>query len=135
MRNVDLYGIGKVYQELQKRGHELEAKAYQQKVITTEEGVARIAAWNAFAEDNIKIDDTIPKLKPIIDNYYKLGITEYEKDNLSFRCSLSEFENYFYDEIDVISKAVTNKGVQIAVRLFKIIFIVSVIYLFFKLNG
>ena len=128
MRNLDLYGLAKVRREYAKRAVELETKSLQ--TMTMEEIQARVLAWNAFVRDEYTIDYNLNELLPVIKKQYSVAIKCFaENDNLGvFRCSLKEFGNYFNDEIDVISKAVTKKGVQLAFRICQIGLIAIVFY-------
>lgn len=126
MKNIELYGLGRVNAEFQKRGAEIESK--RSLGMTEEESTARALAWNAFIEDDIKVDTKLEQLRPAIERYYAIAVEAFREDNMSFQCSVSEFEKHFYDETYVIAKAVTNKGIQLAVRICQITFMAAVIY-------
>ncbi|MGL4224662.1 MAG: hypothetical protein ACRCSE_05965 [Vibrio sp.] len=126
MKNIELYGLGKVNAEFQKRGAEIQSK--RSLGMTEEESTARALAWNAFIEDDIKVDTKLELLRPAIERYYAVAVEAFREDNLSFQCSVSEFEKHFYDETYVIAKAVTNKSVQLAVRICQVAFMALVVY-------
>ena len=127
MTNIELYGLGKVNAEFQKRGAEIDSKR-SIGMITEEESSARALAWNAFIEYDIKVDTNLELLRPVIERYYAIAVESFREENMSFQCSSLEFEKHFYDETYVIAKAVTNKGIQLAVRICQITFMAAIIY-------
>lgn len=115
MRNIDLYGLAKVNAELHARAALLDSK------FSESEKTARIMAWNSFAQDHIKLDDSYER----VINVARIRFGEAEELMASYKLSmdsdLESFTKHFYDELFEINKKVTNKGVQYVFYIFVVL--------------
>lgn len=125
MRNLDLYGIEKVNKELNKRALVLDR--------LSSDGVktARIMAWNSFINDLIQMDSSNERCWRIAQIRYDEAVEIFNERGLSMDTDFSEFERNFADELNVINKKVTNKGVQLTFYIFVALGLFGLYKLFF----
>lgn len=112
MRNLELYGVEKVAQEL--RSRELHILS----IASNGEKAARTMAWKMFCEDELKIDDNNNNLSRLAQIQYFRAVDLLPQYGLSMDVDERKFRDFFLDELWVINKSVTKKGVQLVFYLF-----------------
>lgn len=106
MENLHLYGLAKVNQELHARAAVLDRD------YSESEKLARLLAWNSFVEDRCKLDDSYSAVMGVARLRYGEAIEIMASHGRRMETDVEQFAKQFYDELFVINKKVTNKGVQ-----------------------
>lgn len=112
MRNIDLYGPAKVNKELQDR------EAFIVRIPSAGEKSARSMAWDLFVADHLKLDDSNERTANLAKLKYVEAIERLRPYGLVMDVDSDTFARHFFDELCVINKKVTNKGVQIVFYVF-----------------
>lgn len=112
MRNIDLYGPAKVNKELQDR------EAYIASIPSAGEKSARSMAWDLFVADHVKLDESNEQTAKLAKLKYVEAVERLPKYGLVMDIDSETFLRHFFDELYVISKKVTNKGVQMVFYVF-----------------
>ncbi|WGK91257.1 hypothetical protein [Pseudomonas migulae] len=112
MKNLELYGVEKVGQELRSREAELLL------ITSNGEKAARTMAWEMFCADQLKIDDNNTNLTRLAQIKYFHAVDLLSQYDLSMDINELRFKDCFLDELWVINKKVTKKGVQIVFYIF-----------------
>ncbi|MCH4870672.1 hypothetical protein [Pseudomonas sp. TMW22089] len=112
MRNIDLYGHAKVTKEFHERA------SYIARMSSAGEKSARSMAWDLFATDQLKIDDSNERTSNFAKLKYVEAIERLRPYGLVMDIDADTFARHFFDELCVINKKVTNKGVQIVFYVF-----------------
>lgn len=112
MRNLDLYGIAKVHSELQARA------AVVDLIPSLGEKTARIMAWKCFIQDQIQLDDSNEHTANLARIKHGEAIALFWDAGDEMDLTSDKFVSCFFDELGVINKKVTKKGVQIVFYLF-----------------
>lgn len=106
MGNLELYGPANVSKQLNARAEALE-KAYGES-----EKLARLFAWNSFIESRFKLDDSYERVMNVARLRYGEAVEAMAAYGLVLETDIEEFAKLFYDELFVINKMVTHKGIQ-----------------------
>lgn len=124
MRNIDLYGPAKVNKEFHERA------AYIARMSSAGEKSARSMAWDLFAADHLKIDDSNELTANLAKLKYVEAVERLPAYGLTMDIDSDTFVRHFFDELYVINKKVTNKGVQIVFYVFVILALFGLYQLF-----
>lgn len=112
MRNLDLYGIQKVNSELHQRA------AVVDRIASLGEKTARIMAWQCFIQDQIQLDDSNERTANLARIKHGEAIAAFWETGEKMDIDSNTFVSHFFDELGVINKKVTKKGVQIVFYVF-----------------
>lgn len=112
MRNLDLYGIAKVNSELQARAIVVD------RIPSLGEKTARIMAWQCFIQDQLNLDDSNERTSNLARIKHGEAIAAFWETGDEMDVDSNAFVSYFFDELGVINRKVTKKGVQIAFYIF-----------------
>lgn len=112
MRNIELYGHAKVNKELQERASVIE------RLPSEGEKTARIMAWNSFVQDQIDLEDSNERTANLAKLKYGEAVDLLPQHGLVMDLDAKKFVDHFFDELSVINRKVTNKGVQIVFYVF-----------------
>lgn len=112
MRNLDLYGIQKVNSELHQRA------AVVDRIASLGEKTARIMAWQCFIQDQIQLDDSNERTANLVRIKHGEAIAAFWETGEKMDIDSNTFVSHFFDELGVINKKVTKKGVQIVFYVF-----------------
>ncbi|EKT58480.1 hypothetical protein [Providencia sneebia] len=123
MNNTEIYGIEKINKAYRLRLQEIES------CHTSGERMSRIMAWNAFINDQVRLDDTNSSTDKVASLKYMESI---ELNDGDIGISEPEFINYFFDETCVINKRVTQKKVKFVFYLFLTLAAYGIYAIFFK---
>ncbi|UMZ15068.1 hypothetical protein I9018_15785 [Pseudomonas sp. MPFS] len=108
MRNLELYGFSKVNKEANER-------VFSIGLLDSEgEKAARMMAWQCFAEDRVKIDDRNELTAKIARIKYAEALAIFEEAGVEMDIDINDFTSFFFDELIVLSRRVTQKSVQYA---------------------
>ncbi|MDP2745967.1 hypothetical protein [Pseudomonas sp.] len=125
MQNLELYGLGKVNTQLHARAAALDHG------FSESEKTARIMAWNSFIEDHIKLDDSYERVMNVAKVRYGEACELLANYGSPMSSDLETFAKHFYDELFVINKKVTSKGVQAVFYIFVALGIFGLFKLFY----
>ncbi|EKT4455633.1 hypothetical protein H8F21_20920 [Pseudomonas sp. P66] len=112
MRNLDLYGIQKVNSELHQRALVVD------RITSLGEKTARIMAWQCFIQDQIQLDDSNERTANLARIKHGEAIAAFWETGDQMDIDSNTFVSHFFDELGVINKKVTKKGVQIVFYIF-----------------
>lgn len=112
MRNLDLYGIGKVNKELHERAVVVD------RIASLGEKTARIMAWQCFIQDQINLDDSNERTSNLARIKHGEAIAVFCETGDEMDIDSSLFVSHFFDELGVINRKVTKKSVQIIFYIF-----------------
>ncbi|MFV3402454.1 hypothetical protein ACNFIC_00675 [Pseudomonas sp. NY15463] len=112
MNNVELYGCEKVNRELRARSMDIA------RLSSSGEKSARSMAWDLFVADHLKLDDSNERTSNLAKLKYSEAKERLPEYGLQMDIDSDAFVRYFFDELFIINKKVTNKGVQIVFYVF-----------------
>lgn len=88
-------------------------------------------AWKMFCEDELKIDDNNNNLSRLAQIQYFRAVDLLPQYGLSMDVDERKFRDFFLDELWVINKSVTKKGVQLVFYLFVVLGLFGLYKIFF----
>jgi len=125
MRNLDLYGIQKVNSELHLRAVVVD------RIPSLGEKTARIMAWQCFIQDLIQLDDSNERTANLARIKHGEAIAAFWETGDEMDIDSNTFVSYFFDELGIINKKVTKKGVQVVFYIFVALGLFGLYKLFF----
>ncbi|PAA16441.1 hypothetical protein [Pseudomonas fragi] len=125
MRNLELYGIGKVNKELHERAEVVD------RIQSPGEKAARIMAWKSFVQDQISLDDGNDHTANFARLKYGEAVSVFEGVGETMDIDANRFVSVFFDELGVINKKVTKKTVQVLFYVFVALGLFGAFKLFF----
>ena len=112
MRNLDLYGVATVHSVLLARAIVVD------RLPSLGEKTARIMAWQCFIQDQINLEDSNERTSNLARIKHGEAIAAFWETGDEMDVDSNTFVSYFFDELGVINRKVTKKGVQIAFYIF-----------------
>lgn len=125
MRNIDLYGAAKVNKELKNR------EAFIVRIASAGEKSARSMVWDLFVADHLTLDDSNAQTANLANLKYAEAVERLPKYGMVMDIDSQTFVRYFFDELYVINKKVTHKGVQLVFYVFVALGLFGLYQLFF----
>ena len=112
MSNVELYGRDKINRELRARAMDVAH------ISSPGEKSARSMAWDLFVADHLKLDDSNERTSNLARLKYSEAKERLLEYGLQMDIDSDAFARCFFDELFIINKKVTNKGVQVVFYVF-----------------
>ncbi|CRM44965.1 hypothetical protein [Pseudomonas sp. 35 E 8] len=125
MRNLELYGLAKVNKELHERAVVVD------RLSSLGEKTARIMAWQCFIQDQLQLDDRNETTSNLARIKHGEAIAAFWETGDQMDIDSDSFVSYFFDELGVINRKVTKKGVQVAFYIFVALGLFGLYKLFF----